>query len=94
MLAIIVTLIAGTLIFFRAGFLVATASVFLGYAAFVAYAYVRSRMWMKAPGMEEALAAGRELPRTVRIERTVSAILIPPITAYLVYAALSFLLRS
>lgn len=94
MLAIIVTLIAGALIFLRAGFLVATAAVFLGYAAFIAYAYVRSRMWMKDPAIAEAVAAGQELPRTVRIERTVSAILIPPITAYLVDAALFFLLRS
>ncbi len=93
MLAVITTVIAGGLIFLRAGFLVATVSVFCGYAAFVAYAYVRSRMWMKDPAMEEALAAGRAPKRAIRIERTVASILIPPVTAFLVDAALFHLLR-
>ena len=93
MLAIITTVIAGGLIFFRAGFLVATISVFCGYAAFVAYAYLRSRMWMNDPSVAEALAAGRAPKRAIRIERTAAALLIPPVTAYLVNLALFFALR-
>ncbi len=89
MLALIVTLVAGLLVFVRSGFVVATASVFCAYAAFVAYAYVRSRMWMKDPGTAAAIVEGREPGRAIRIERGVAAVVIPVIFAYIPYLLLT-----
>jgi hypothetical protein len=88
MLALITTLLAGFIVFVRSGLVVATASIFCAYAAFVAYAYFRSRMWMKDPAVAAAIAEGRQLGRAITIERTISAIVIPAIFAYIPYALL------
>ncbi len=88
MLALITTLAVGILVFLRAGFVVGTASVFCAYAAFVAYAYIRSRMWMKDPAVSAAIEDGRQVPRAIRIERIVAAIVVPLIFAYIPYALL------
>ena len=89
MIALITTVLAGTLIFLRSGFLVGAASVICAYAAFIAYAYFRSRMWMKDPAVEAAIAEGRQPPRAIRIERIVAAIVVPLVFAYIPYALLS-----
>jgi hypothetical protein len=88
MLALITTLSAGFVVFLRSGLVVATASIFCAYAAFVAYAYFRSRMWMKDPAVAAAIADGRPLGRAITIERTISAIVIPVVVAYIPYALL------
>ncbi len=88
MLALITTLLAGFLVFLRSGFLIGTASIFCAYAAFVAYAYFRSRMWMKDPAVAAAVEEGRQPPRAIRIERIVAAIVVPLIFAYIPYALL------
>jgi fumarate reductase subunit C len=88
MLALITTLLAGFIVFLRSGLVVATASIFLAYAAFAAYAYFRSRMWMKDPAVAAAIAEGRQPSRAIMIERTVAAIVIPAVVAYIPYALL------
>ncbi len=88
MLALITTLLAGMLVFVRSGLVVATASVFCAYAAFGAYAYFRSQMWMKDPAVAAAIAEGRQPGRAIRIERTVAAIVVPAVFAYIPYALL------
>jgi hypothetical protein len=90
MLALISALAAGMLIFLRAGPGIALASVLCGYAAFFAYAYFRSRMWMKDPENSTALAEGREPKRAVRIERALAAIFVPAAAASIVSAILSW----
>ena len=89
MLALITALIAGMAIFLRAGLLLATVSVLCGYAAFVAYAYFRSRMWMNDPANAAALAEGRQPGRAIRIERAFAAVLLPALFAYIPYLLLS-----
>ena len=89
MLALIVTLLAGFVVFLRSGLVVATVSIFCAYAAFAAYAYFRSQMWMKDPATAAAIAEGRQPRRTIRIERIVAAIVIPPAVAYIPYALLT-----
>ena len=93
MLALITTLVAGLWVFMRSGLIPATASIFCGYAAFAAYAYFRSQMWMKDPAVAAAIAEGREPNRAIRIERTVAAILIPLIFAYIPYSLFSLAVR-
>ncbi len=88
MLALIITLLAGFVVFIRSGLVVATASIFCGYAAFAAYAYFRSRMWMKDPAVAAAIAEGRRPSRAIMIERIVAAIVVPVIFAYIPYALL------
>lgn len=88
MLALMTTLLAGLLVFVRSGLIVATASIFCAFAAFAAYAYVRSRMWMKDPAVAEAIAAGKSPGRAIMIERTLAAIVIPLVFAYIPYALL------
>jgi hypothetical protein len=88
MLALITTLLAGFVVFVRSGLVVATASIFCAYAAFVAYAYFRSRMWMKDPTVAAAISEGRQPSRAIMIERTVAAIVIPAVVAYIPYALL------
>ncbi|MFZ1110428.1 MAG: hypothetical protein WAN43_19030 [Rhodomicrobium sp.] len=82
MLALISALTAGLLIFLRSGPGFALVSVLLGYSAFVAYAYFRSRMWMKDPENSLAFAEGREPRRAVRIERTIASLTIPALAAF------------
>ena len=89
MLALITTLLAGFVIFLRSGLVVATASIFCAYAAFAAYAYFRSRMWMKDPAVAAAIAEGRQPGRAITIERTIAAIVVPAIFAYIPYALLT-----
>jgi hypothetical protein len=88
MLALITTLLAGLVVFVRSGLIVATASIFCAYAAFAAYAYFRSRMWMKDPAVAAAIAEGRQPERAIMIERTIAAIVIPAVVAYIPYALL------
>ncbi len=88
MLALITTLLAGFVVFLRSGLVVATASIFCAYAAFAAYAYFRSRMWMKDPAVAAAISEGRHPGRAIMIERTVAAILVPLVFAYIPYAIL------
>ena len=88
MLPLITTLLTGFLVFLRSGLVVATASIFCAYAAFAAYAYFRSQMWMKDPATAAAIAEGRQPSRAIRIERTVAAIVVPSIFAYIPYAIL------
>jgi len=88
MLALITTLLAGMLVFVMSGLVVATASIFCAYAAFAAYAYFRSRMWMKDPATAAAIAEGRQPHRAIRIERIVAAIVVPSVFAYIPYAIL------
>jgi hypothetical protein len=82
MLALISALTAGLIIFLRSGPGFALVSVLLGYSAFVAYAYFRSRMWMKDPENSMAFAEGREPRRAVRIERMIAALTIPALVAF------------
>ena len=89
MLALITTLLAGFIVFLRAGYLAGTASIFCAAAAFAAYAYVRSRMWMKDPAVAAAIAEGKSPGRAIMIERTLAAIVIPLIFAYIPYALLT-----
>ena len=89
MLALITTLLAGMLVFVRSGLVVATASIFCAYAAFIAYAYFRSRIWMKDPAVAAAIAEGRQPGRAIVIERTVAAIVVPLVFAYIPYALLT-----
>ena len=56
----------------------------VGYAAFVIYSYVRSRMWVNDPIVALSIATG-EFPRSQHIERAVSHIVIPPLAAYIAY---------
>ena len=88
MLALITTLLAGFLVILRAGFVVGTVSIFCAAAAFAAYAYVRSRMWMKDPAVAAAIAEGKSPGRAIMIERTLAAIAIPLVFAYIPYALL------
>ncbi len=94
MLALISALLAGLYIFLWAGLPIAMISVICGYSAFVAYAFIRSRMWMKDPANMSSLEAGHQPSRAIRIERIFASILIPPIFACVVYALLSLLVRS
>ena len=89
MLALIVTLLAGMLVFVKSGLVVATASIFCAYAAFAAYAYIRFRMWMKDPAVAAAIAEGRQPGRAIKIERTIAAVVIPAVVAYIPYALLT-----
>ncbi len=89
MLALISALAAGLFIFLRFGPGFALVSVLLGYSAFIAYAYFRSRMWMKDPENSMAFAEGQEPRRAVRIERMVAAIVIPALVAVAVSLILS-----
>ena len=89
MLALITTLLAGMLVFVRSGLVVATASIFCAYAAFAAYAYFRSRMWMKDPAVAAAIAEGRQPGRAITIERTIAAIVVPLVFAYIPYVLLT-----
>ncbi len=89
MLALIMTLLAGFVVFIRSGLVVATASIFSAYAAFAAYAYFRSRMWMKDPAVAAAIEAGERPSRAIMIERTLAAIVIPLVVAYIPYALLT-----
>ena len=88
MLALITTLLAGFLVFLRSGLVVATASIFCAYAAFAAYAYFRSQMWMKGPAVAAAIAEGRQPARAISIERTIAAVAVPAIFAYISYVLL------
>jgi len=82
MLALISALAAGLVIFLRTGLPgVVIVSILFGYSAFVAYAFVRSRMWMRDPENSMAFAEGSEPRRAVRIERMIAAITIPAICA-------------
>jgi hypothetical protein len=91
MLALISALTAGLVIFLRTGLPgVVIVSILFGYTAFVAYALIRSRMWMRDPENSMAFAEGREPRRAVRIERMIAAIAIPAVSAI---AASSILVR-
>jgi hypothetical protein len=82
MLALISALAGGLIVFLRFGPGFALVSVMLGYTAFVAYAFVRSRMWMRDPENSKAFAEGQEPRRAVRIERMIAALTIPALVAY------------
>jgi hypothetical protein len=94
MLALISALAAGLIIFLRPGYGpgFALVSVLIGYSAFVAYAYYRSRMWMKDPENSMAVAEGRQPRRAVRIERTIAALAIPAMVALAVSTILAHVL--
>ncbi len=90
MLALFSALAAGLAVFLGTGLPgVALVSVLFGYSAFVAYALIRSRMWMKDPENSMAFSEGREPRRAVRIERMVAALVIPAAGAIAVSLILS-----
>ncbi len=82
-------MLAGFVVFLKFGLVVATASIFCAYAVFAAYAYFRSRNWMKDPAVAAAIAAGRQPGRAIMIERTIAAIVVPAVFAYIPYALLT-----
>jgi hypothetical protein len=88
MLAIFSSLLMGMFVFPRSGFFVAAISVACGYAAFVAYAWVRSGIPMNDPIAVLAVAAGRPTA-AMRIERFFASILVPAIIAYVTCRILS-----
>jgi len=89
MLAILSAVLAGAFVYSKSGFVIAAISAACGYAAFVAYAYVRSGITVKDPIHRLSLAAGRPPNGAIRIERLVAAILVPAVVAYVVYKVLS-----
>lgn len=89
MLVILSALLAGAFVFSKSGFVTAAISAVCGYAAFVAYAYVRSGITVRDPIHRLSLAVGHPPNGAIRIERFVAAILVPAVVAYVVYRVLS-----
>jgi hypothetical protein len=82
MLALISALTGGLVVFLRFGPGFALVSVLAGYTAFVFYALIRSRMWIRDPENSMAFAEGGEPRRAVRVERMIASLTIPPLVAY------------
>ncbi len=89
MLALLSALLAGTFVFFKSGFLIAIISAVCGYAAFAAFAYVRSGILAKDPINMLSFAAGHQPSGAIRVERIFAAVLVPAVVAYLTYLVLS-----
>ena len=82
-------LLAGVFVFFKSGFVIAAISAVSGYVAFVAYAYVRSGIVAKDPVNRLSLAAGRPPSGPIRVERFITAIVLPVVVAYVTFRVLS-----
>lgn len=87
MLAILATVIAGTLLYsFGVRDLVEVLiAAGTGYAAFATYAYLRARMWADDPYVRLHVGAGHGMPVAARIERFAASLLIPAGVAYFIY---------
>lgn len=89
MLAILSALVGGVFVFSEAGFVAAAICAVIGYAVFVAYAYIRSGATVKNPVNRFHLMLGQAPPgAAIRLERFVSMILIPAGAAYLSFTVL------
>jgi len=90
MLAILSAILAGVFVFFKSGFVIAAISAVSGYVAFVAYAYVRSGITVaKDPVNMLAIAAGLPPSGPIRVERFITAIVLPVVVAYVTFRVLS-----
>jgi hypothetical protein len=68
-----------------AGWFISWIGAVAGYLVFVAYAFLRTQLWANDPFIQLSVSAGHGMPTEARIERSVAALVIPPLVAYFVY---------